>query len=148
MLLQDLRHAARVLRKSPSLTITAVVVLAIGIGATTAVFSIVNAVLLRPLPFPDSSRLVRIGESHQNSGSQTSNMTYASFLDLGEHTESLDHIAGARFWTENLTDGSGSEPEEVFSMLVSAEFFPALGALLIRETDFVVQHKSCGTAWL
>ena len=141
---QDLRYGFRMLIRNPGFSSVALLTLALGIGANSMIFSAVNAVLLRPLPFPDSSRLVRIGESHQAFGSQTSNMTYASFLDLGEHTESLDHIAGARFWTENLTDGSGAEPEEVFSMQVSAQFFPALGVAPLLGRTFLSEEDQPG----
>lgn len=139
---QDLRYGIRVLLTKPGFTAVALVTLALGIGANTMIFSVVNAVLLRPLPFPDSSRLVRIGESHQRVASQTSNFTYASFLDLGEQTESLEHIAASRFWTENLTDGS--EPEEVFSMLVSAQFFPALGVAPMLGRTFQPEEDQPG----
>src|SRR5688572_21912359 len=141
---QDVRYGLRMLLRNPGFSAVALLTLALGIGANSMIFSVVNAVLLRPLPFPDSTRLVRIGESHQNSASQTNNMTYASFLDLGERTESLDHIAGARFWTENLTDGSGSEPEEVFSMLVSAQFFAALGVAPMLGRTFLPEEDQPG----
>jgi ABC-type antimicrobial peptide transport system permease subunit len=124
-LFQDLRYGVRTLLKTPGFTVIAVLTLALGIGANTMIFSVVNAVLLRPLPFPESGRLVRIGESHGNATSQTTNFTYASFVDLGEQTESLERIAASRFWSDILTEGA--EPEQVFSMQVSANFFPALG---------------------
>lgn len=119
---QDLKHGFRVLRASPGFAAVAVLSLALGIGANTMIFSVVNAVLLNPLPFPDSARLVRLGESHAN---YKGNFTYASFHDLGDETESLENIAAARFWSDNITDGG--EPEQVSIMLVSANFFPALG---------------------
>jgi len=119
---QDLKHGFRVLRASPGFTAVAVLSLALGIGANTMIFSVVNAVLLRPLPFPDSAHLVRLGETHAN---YKGNFTYASFHDLGDETESLENIAAARFWSDNITDGG--EPEQVSIMLVSANFFPALG---------------------
>jgi putative ABC transport system permease protein len=119
---QDLRYGIRTLIKRPGFTAVAVITLALGIGVNTMIFSVVNAVLLSPLPFPDSARLVRIGESHAN---YKGNLTYANFLDLGDGTRSLENIAAARFWSDNLTDGG--EPEQVSSMQVSANFFPALG---------------------
>jgi putative ABC transport system permease protein len=122
---QDLRYALRMLAKRPGFTVVAVLTIALGVGANTMIFSVVNAVLLRPLPFPGSERAVRIGEGHSDSSNNTGNFTYATFLDLGDRTESLDHIAAARFWADTLTDGG--EPEQVSSLLVSAEFFPALG---------------------
>jgi len=120
--LQDLRFGIRMLLRRPGFAAVAVITLALGIGANTMIFSVVNAVLLNPLPFPDSARLVRIGESHSKN---KANFTYASFLDLGNETESLENIAAARFWSDNITDGG--EPEQVSIMLVSANFFPALG---------------------
>ena len=141
---QDLGYGFRVLLKNPGFSAVALLTLTLGIGANSMIFSVVNAVLLRPLPFPDSSRLVRIGENHQKSGSQTNNFTYASFLDLGQQTESLEHIAASRFWTENLTDGSGSEPEEVFSMMVSAQFFPALGVAPMLGRAFLPEEDQPG----
>lgn len=121
-LIRDLRYGIRMLLRKPGFTAVAVITLALGIGANTMIFSVVNAVLLSPLPFPDSSRLVRLGESHPK---YIGNLTYASFLDLGNETESVENIAAARFWSDNLTDGG--EPEQVSIMMVSANFFPALG---------------------
>jgi MacB-like periplasmic core domain len=85
-LIRDLQYGSRMLIRKPGFTAVAVVTVALGIGANTMIFSVVNAVLLRPLPFPDSARLVRIGESHPQ---YKANFTYASFLDLGGETESL-----------------------------------------------------------
>jgi putative ABC transport system permease protein len=138
-LLKDLRFGIRMMTRSPGVTLVAILTIALGIGANTAIFSIVNAVLLRPLPFPESSRLVRIGESHP---AFTANLTYASFLDLGEQTESLEHIAASRFWSENLTDGS--EPLQVSSMPVSAQFFPALGVAPIIGRTFLPEEDQPG----
>ena len=120
--LRDLQYGTRMLARKPGFTAVAVVTLALGIGANTMIFSVVNSVLLRPLPFPDSARLVRLGESHQG---YQGNFTYASFLDLGGQTETLENIAAARFWSDNITDGG--EPEQVSIMLASASFFQALG---------------------
>lgn len=138
-LLRDLRYGIRILIRKPGFTAVAVVTLALGIGANTMIFSVVNAVLLNPLPFPDSERLVRIGETHAN---YTGNFTYASFLDLGDETESLGNIAAARFWSDNLTDRG--EPEQVSIMLVSANFFPALGVQPLLGRAFLPEEDTPG----
>ena len=135
-LLKDIRYAIRLLIRKPGFTAVAVVTLALGIGANTMIFSVVNAILLNPLPFPDSERLVRLGESH---GNYSGNFTYASFIDLGNETETIENISAARFWSDNLTDGN--EPEQVSIMLVSANFFrafgvhPQLGRTFLPEED-------------
>jgi putative ABC transport system permease protein len=137
-MVQDLRIGLRALGAQPGFTLAAALALALGIGATTLIFSIVNAVLLRPLPFRDADRVIRIEERHGQSA-HTSNFTYASFLDLGRQTAALEHIAASRFGTANLTDGA--EPERVNSLLVSAEYFltlgvaPALGRSFLPDED-------------
>ena len=138
-LLRDLRYGIRMLIRKPGFTAVAVVTLALGIGANTMIFSVVNAVLLSPLPFPDSGRLVRIGETHAK---YTGNFTYASFLDLGHETESLENISAARFWSDNLTDGG--EPEQVSIMLVSANFFHALGVQPLLGRTFFPEEDTPG----
>ena len=133
---QDLRYAARSLRNKPGFAIACILILGLGIGVTAAIFSVVHGVLLRPLPYPNSSRLVRIEEIHP--GSSNSNFTYASYLDLDRRSGSMENISAYRPWNFNLT-GEG-EPEEVAGALVSENFFPALGSQpilgrAIREED-------------
>ncbi len=134
---QDLRFGLRMLRKNPGFSLVAILTLALGIGATTLIFSVVNAVLLRPLPYREADRLVRIEERHLRGNA--SNVSYANFRDLGAQTGTLEQIAASRFWTANLT-GTG-EPERVRSALVSASFFdalgvaPLLGRTFLREED-------------
>lgn len=138
-LLQDLRTGVRLLVKKPGFTLVAVLTLGLGVGANTVIFSVVNAVILRPLPFPDSDRIVRLNEVHQPNSQPTTNLSYATFLDLGTETGALENVAAARFWSDSLIDGG--EPEQVSTMLVSAEFFaalrvvPALGRTFVPEED-------------
>ncbi|HSF23530.1 MAG TPA: ABC transporter permease [Blastocatellia bacterium] len=138
-LFRDLRYGIRMLIKRPGFTAVAIVTLALGIGANTMIFSIVNAVVLSPLPFPDSARLVRIAESHPK---YSANFTYATFLDLGSETESLANIAASRFWNDNLTEDG--EPEQVASMLVSANFFAALGVAPHLGRTFIPEEDQRG----
>src|SRR5215813_8244178 len=91
-MIQDVRIGLRALRAQPGFTFVAALTLALGIGATTLIFSVVNAVLLRPLPFPGADRIIRIEERHGPPGSGTANLSYASFLDLGPQTETLEYI--------------------------------------------------------
>src|ERR1044072_6541468 len=135
---QDLRLGVRVLRTQVSFTVVAALTLALGIGATTLIFSIVNAVLLRPLPIQEADRVMRLEERHRDSVTST-NFSYANFLDLGRQTSNVDHIAAARFGSVSLTDGA--KPEQLASLGVSAEYFaahaiaPALGRVLLPEDE-------------
>ena len=135
--LQDLRYGLRMLRKSPGFTIVTVLTLALGIGANTAIFSVVNTVLVRPLPYPNHDSILRIQESHQNDAE--ANLTYATFLDMQRAAKSIDNLSAYRPWVFNLT-GEG-EPERVAGAMVSATFFtafatqPFLGRLLTDEDD-------------
>ncbi len=141
-LMRDLRYSARMLSKNPGFAFVAALTLALGIGAATLIFSVVNAVMLRPLPYRDADRIVRIEENHGRGG--VGNVSYANFLDLGEQTASLEHIAASRFWTANLTDGS--EPEQVPSALVSAGFFNALGVAPMMGRTFLREEDQPGGA--
>jgi putative ABC transport system permease protein len=139
---QDLRIGARVLRAQPSFTLVAALTLALGIGATTLIFSVINAVLLKPLPLQDADRIIRLEERHRNSSSST-NFSYANFLDLGRETATVEHIAAARFGSVNLTDGA--EPEQVRSLGVSADYFAALGLTPVRGRVFTPEEDEPGS---
>src|SRR5262249_269046 len=123
-LLQDLRYGARVLVKKPDFTLVAVLTLTLGIGATTAVFSVVNAVLLRPLPYPESDRLLYVGQMY----SDLAGSGEPKFLFWREQSESFEALAcyssygGAR---GNLA--GGSEAEFVRGLRVSEDFFRVFG---------------------
>jgi putative ABC transport system permease protein len=141
--LQDVRYALRTLLKSPGFTLVCALTLGLGIGASTAIFSVVNGVLLRPLPYPNHERLVRIGERHPGNGCGLcggfGNTTYANFNDLERAASTVENVAAFREWSFNLT--SGGEPEQVPGALVSGNFFaalgskPALGRILAPEDD-------------
>src|SRR5918992_4510976 len=92
-LLQDIRFGVRMLLKSPSVSIIATIALALGIGANTAIFSVVNAVLLRPLPFPNSESLVALFETDKQRGQQQGSHSYPNFFDLRSQQTVFEHIA-------------------------------------------------------
>jgi len=126
----ELRFAARRLARVPGFTVAAVLVLAIGIGATTAVFSIVNGVLLRPLPYVAADRLVALGHMTALAGVGQVDQSDASFLFYQEHAHAFDGIAVSRDGDVNLgaVDGDASRAERVVAMGVSANLFELLRA--------------------
>ena len=122
-LLKDIRFALRTLRKSPGFTTVAILTLALGIGSNTAMFSVVTAVLLRPLPFPEPNRLVAISTT-QKSGAITAE-SYPDFFDWREQNRSFENVAA--YHTTNLTLTGISEPMHVQATVVTAGFFETLG---------------------
>jgi putative ABC transport system permease protein len=122
---QDVRFGVRMLLKKPVFTAIAVLALALGAGANTAIFSVVNGVLLRPLPYKDPDKLVRIGEwSKQVPGMSIS---YPNFKDWRERNRVFDGLAATQFDSYNLT--GGDEPERLQGRNVSYNFFDVLGVL-------------------
>jgi predicted permease len=135
--LQDLRYAVRMVAKSPGFTAVAVLTLALGIGANTAIFSVVNAVLLRPLPYASPSQLVDVSEAEPKAGISGEGMSWVAFEVLRDHSRSFSAIAGLASHALTLT-GRG-EPADVRTVAVTAEFFslfgtnPLLGRALFPE---------------
>jgi putative ABC transport system permease protein len=123
-LFQDLRFACRLLRKNPGFTAIAVLTLALAMGATTTIFSVVNGVLLRPLPYQNHSRLLHVEETHP--GAVGSAVTFATFLDLAREVRTLENASAFREWIFNVT--GGAEPQQVPGALISGNFFNALGS--------------------
>ena len=121
---QDLRFGARNLAKNRGFAITAIFTLALGIGASTAIFSVVNAVLLRTLPYPDSDRIVAIEEYHDHVGGTRGRITAANFVDWRLRNHTFEDLAGIARKKSNLT-GAG-EPEQIGVAVVSANFFDVL----------------------
>jgi putative ABC transport system permease protein len=122
----DLRLAARSLRKSRGFTASAVLSLALGIGANTAIYSVVHAALLRPLPYRDPDRLVAVFENHVTRGSPRNNLAVANFVDLQAGAGSLQELAGYTPTGRTLT---GLEtPEQVSGGMVTSNAFTMLGA--------------------
>jgi len=139
-LFQDLRYGIRMLIKNPGFTIVAVLALTLGIGADSAIFSVVNAVLLRPLPYPDSERLVIMRErSPQIEGMS---VAYLNFIDWREQNTVFENIGVFRRQRYNLT-GSG-EPERLLGSMLSADVFPTLKVAAARGRVFTSDEDKPG----
>ena len=141
-LLQDIRYALRMLVQSPGFTAIAILTLALGIGANTALFSVVNGVLLNPLPYPQPDRMVAL-YSRTSTFAQSS-ISYPNFLDWQRNNRSLAAIAAYRSDDFNLT-GAG-EPERVRTEMISADFFSILGVTPLLGRDFNAQDDHAGGA--
>ena len=131
-LLQDLRYGTRMLRKNPGFTLVAVLTLALGIGANTALFSVINGVLLSPLPYPNANRIVSMFQDKPNF--PKGSISYPNFLDWRQDNHCFELIAGYR-WSDGDIRGAG-EPETVHAQRVSATFFPILGVTPILGRNF------------
>ena len=124
-ILNELKFAARGLRKNPAYAAVAILTLALGIGANAAIFSVVDALVLNPLPLPNLNRLVKVWESAPSRGVDHNELAVANFADFAAQSNSFEHIGAYAFWSVNV---SGLDvPERVQGMLVTSGFFPALG---------------------
>jgi putative ABC transport system permease protein len=139
-LAQDLRYSFRMLRKSPGFAAIAVITLALGIGANTAIFSVVNAVLIRPLPYPNANRLVMIWERHLPDGEQQNNTSPATFLNWREHATVFEQTAACFNWTKVLTGGAA--PERLNVQEVSPNFFSLLGVNAVLGRTLLASEDS------
>jgi putative ABC transport system permease protein len=124
-LVQDLRYGVRMLAKAPWFTTVAVLILALGIGANTAVFSILDAVLIRPLPYPKSERLVKADVFNLKSGNFYGKTSYPDFTDWSEQSHFFDDLAAYEDKTFNLA--GTLHPEHVKGQVASPDFFETLG---------------------
>jgi predicted permease len=138
----DVRIGSRMLRKSPAFTTVAILTLALGIGANTAIFSVVNAVLLRPLPFPHPEQLVTLHESKPNF--ETGSISYPNFRDWQRNNSTFSAIAVSRALSFSLT-GSG-EAEQVRAEFISSDFFPLLGVNPIIGRQLAPGEDEVGAA--
>ncbi|MGH9937329.1 MAG: ABC transporter permease, partial [Blastocatellia bacterium] len=131
---QDLRQGARLLFKQPTFTIVAVVTLALGVGANTAIFSVIHAVLLQSLPYRDADRLVMVWEHSRRSGNAQNVINMGNFFDWKEQNRVFEDMAAFADITSNLT--SGGEPEEIPSQIATTNLFSLLGVNPILGRTF------------
>ncbi len=141
-LLQDLRFGIRTLAKAPGVAAIAVIALALGIGANTAMFSIVSAVLLRPLPYADPGRLVQLSTSTPQF--RDASVSYPNFLDWQQQSRSFDSMAAYRFENFNLT--GNATPERLRGQMMSAAAFGTLGVKPILGRTFSADEDRRGGA--
>ena len=140
--LQDLRFGLRMLRKSPGFATVAVLTLALGIGANTAIFSLVTAVLLRPLPYRDSGRLVQVKERDIARGRDFDWVSFPNFRDGAEQNRVFEAMAAYKYNLLTLT--GGDEPQQLLGCNVSASLFPLLRGQPILGRTFLPQEDPPG----
>src|SRR6201993_4984352 len=135
-LFRDVRYGVRMLLKHKGFSAVAIIALGLGIGANTAIFSLVNGVLLRPLPFPDAQRIVYFEGENPSAGITDSNISYLDFTDWSQQTDLF--ASTAAYWTGNADlSGDGAEPEAVPRAGVTAGFFSVLGVQPVLGRPFV-----------
>jgi putative ABC transport system permease protein len=140
---QDVRYGARMLLKQPGFTLVAILTLALGIGANTAIFSVVNAVLLRPLPFKDSDRLVLVwNNGAEAAGGDRTPLAVADLLDVRAQSRSYESVGAFQNGSFNYI--SGDVPEQVRGVSVTANFLSLLGVVPQLGRDFQTSDEQVG----
>src|SRR5579864_3999342 len=139
-LLADLRYAARTLAKSPSFALIAVLSLALGIGANTAMFSYVDAVLLRPLPVPDSGRIVEVDSTAPNT--RLGRMSYPDYADLRDRTRTLESLVSYDFFFAGISTQPNEVPKYSLDVIASGNFFSGLGIDTVAGRSFRPEEDS------
>jgi len=143
-LFEDAAYAARSLRRAPAFTAAAILTLALGIGATTAIYSVVRTVWLRPLPYSAPNRVVRVWEKNSRLGIPRFSASVPNFLSWRERSSSFESLVAIQGTNANLT-GQG-EPERVRSLAVTARFFDTLGIRPVRGRAFAPDEDAPGHA--
>jgi len=141
-LLRDLGFGLRMFRKNPGFTAVAVLTLALGIGANTAIFSVVDGVLLRPLPFPDPDRLVSVQEMDLRNEPTPDTVSYPNFFDWRSENSVFDRIAAYRSKTFTLT--GVDNPDRLIGAIVSSDLFPLLGVAPVLGRGFLPEEEKAG----
>ncbi|MGE5744974.1 MAG: ABC transporter permease [Gemmatimonadota bacterium] len=144
-LLQDLRYALRQLARSPGFTLAAVLTLGLGIGATTAIFSVVDGVLLRPAPFVDMDRLAMVWETDRKSGTSHEPASVPDFQDFQRRSAQFAQLAAFAAGEVNLTPTQG-EPARLAALAVSHELLPMLGVRPLVGRTFTADEDAPGNA--
>src|ERR1041385_3586832 len=138
----DIRYALRNLLRRPTFTLIAVVTLALGIGANTAIFSAINALLLKPLPFPQLDRVVAVWDKMPSRDVKHNEVTFGNYLDWQSQSQSFEQLALYRWWNANLTGGDA--PERIQGFLVTANFLDTTGIKPILGRTFLPEENQPG----
>jgi putative ABC transport system permease protein len=142
MLLGDVKHAFRVFRQAPAFTVTAITALALGIGANTAIFSVVNTVLLRPLPYPNADRMVELRLAFPQGGQDV--ISIPDLVAMRELTEALQEVAAYDYSGPGINLTGGDLPVQVKGVHVSAEYFRLFGAPVALGRSFTPEEDHPG----
>src|SRR2546421_7424134 len=140
--MNNLRYALRQLRKSPGFTLVAVLTLALGIGANSAIFTVVNAVLLSPLPYPDADRVVMVNSRNFQENLKDLGFAPASFRDVEKQVASFEGIAATRYNYDNLT--GVEKPTSLTGSLVTQDYFKVLGERPLLGRTFTKEDAAGG----
>jgi putative ABC transport system permease protein len=139
---QDIRFGFRQLRKKPAFTAVAVLTLALGIGVTTAIFSLINGILLRPLPYHDPDHIVRMVQAYPEKGLDSWRMSPANFASYRDRSTVFS--SAAAFWTTGVNMTGGEKPERLQAAKVTADFFKVMGVDPILGSGFRSEHDVPG----
>src|SRR5271170_3091312 len=139
-LVSDLRHSLRVLVANPGFTIVAVAALALGMGANTAIFSVVNAVLLAPLPYPHSDRIMRIQRAFRGEVNGGGSVSTPKFMAWKKANQTFAAMALYDFSGPGLNLGSGDRPQQIKGIHVSAEYFQVFGVAPTAGRTFLPEE--------
>ena len=142
-LLSDVRYAVRNLIKRPGFTLIAVLTLALGIGANSAIFSAVNALLLKPLKFPELDRVVTVWDENPARGTEHNECTVANYLDWKAQNQTFTHMGLSRWWSANLS-GDSESPERIQGFLVTSSFFEVLGTKPLMGRTLLEEENQPG----
>jgi len=141
-LLQDLIYGLRWLRKNPGFTLIAVLMLAVAIGVNTAMFSVINAVLLNPLPYPQADRIVWMNESGREIRDR--HVSFPNFVDWRARNQSFEAMSTFRGWSVNIT--GTDKPENLMGRIVTSEYFKVMRAAPMLGRDFSAEDDKPGAA--
>src|SRR5580700_5324465 len=138
-----MRLSLRILRRNPGFTLTAVLTLGLAIAVNSAVFSVLNALFLRALPYPDASRIVALWQSNPERGLSQQLVSVPDYFDWKDNTRVFDAMAAWNFQYFNLS--GSNEPERVEGLQVTAGFFPILGVSAVIGRTFVPEEERPGS---